>query len=89
MSDIFREVDEEVRHEQYKKLWSQYGHFVIAAAVVIAGGTLAYQGWQSYSKSQRESQADRYMVAVETLGSADSPEQAIVAFKDVTEDSGK
>lgn len=88
MSDIFREVDEEVRHEQYKKLWAQYGHFAIAAAIVIAGGTLAYQGWQSYSKSQRESQADQYVAAVELLASEDTPDRAIAAFQEVARESG-
>ena len=33
VSDIFQEVDEEVRREQLKKLWDRYGVFVVAAAV--------------------------------------------------------
>ena len=36
MSDIFQEVDEEVRRERLKKLWDQYGILIIAAAVLLA-----------------------------------------------------
>ena len=31
MTDIFQEVDEEVRREQLKKLWERYGNYLIAA----------------------------------------------------------
>ena len=32
MSDIFREVEEDVRRERLEKLWKAYGNYVIAAA---------------------------------------------------------
>ena len=35
MSDIFQEVDEEVRREQLKKLWERYQYLIVA--VVVAG----------------------------------------------------
>ena len=38
MSDIFREVDEDLRHEQYKKLWDRFGIYVIGLAVLIVLG---------------------------------------------------
>jgi hypothetical protein len=45
VSDIFREVDEEVRREQLKKLWERYGSLAVAAAVVVV---LAVAGWRGY-----------------------------------------
>ncbi len=30
---LLREIDEDLRHERYAKLWKKYGAFVIAAAV--------------------------------------------------------
>lgn len=50
MSDIFQEVDEEVRREQFKKLWDRYGIFAIAAAIIIVaavGGWRGFQWWQA------------------------------------------
>ena len=36
MGDIFREIDEELRHDHYAKLWQTWGKYVIAAAVALA-----------------------------------------------------
>ena len=40
MSDesLFREVDEEVRQEQYKKLWERYGNHIIALCLIVVAG---------------------------------------------------
>ena len=35
MSDIFREVDEDLRREQFKRLWDRYGRYVLGLAVLI------------------------------------------------------
>ena len=43
VSDIFTEVDEEVRREQLKKLWDKYGNYAVAAAVLLV---LAIGGWR-------------------------------------------
>jgi hypothetical protein len=45
VSDIFREVEEDVRRERFEKIWKEYGDFIIAAAAVIV---LAVGGWQFY-----------------------------------------
>ena len=36
VSDIFREIDEELRRDNLLKLWSRYGRYIIAGAVVVA-----------------------------------------------------
>jgi hypothetical protein len=49
VSDIFDEVDEEVRREQFKKLWERYGNLFVALAVLIVaavGGWRGYEYWQ-------------------------------------------
>ena len=40
VSDIFREIDEEVRRERLRKLWDQYSNVLIAVAllIIILGG---------------------------------------------------
>ena len=37
MSDIFREIDEELRRDNLLKLWSRYGSYIVAVAVARAG----------------------------------------------------
>jgi hypothetical protein len=50
VSDIFSEVDEAIRKEQFQKLWSRYGWLAIAAAVLIVlgvGGWRGYDWWET------------------------------------------
>src|SRR5947207_14173221 len=50
VSDIFHEVDEEVRRERLKKLWGQYSNLIIAVAlliVIVVGGWRLYQWWEA------------------------------------------
>ena len=50
MTDIFREVDEEVRREQLKKLWERYQYIIIAAVVMVVvgvGGWRVYEWWEA------------------------------------------
>ena len=64
MSDIFREIDEELRRDNLLKLWRLYGRYVIAAvvlALVIAGGIVA---WRNHQLSQRQAQSARFAAAV-------------------------
>src|SRR5580658_6466601 len=45
MSDIFREVDEEVRRDKAVEFWKKYQNYMIAAAAAIV---LAPAGWRFY-----------------------------------------
>ena len=60
MSDIFREIDEELRRDNLLKLWKQYGRYVIAGVVVMllaAGGVAA---WRDHQAKERAAQSVRY-----------------------------
>jgi hypothetical protein len=64
VSDIFREIDEELRRDNLLKLWSRYGRYVIAvavAALVIAGGIVA---WRDHQLTERRAQSTRYAGAL-------------------------
>ena len=43
MSELFDEVDEEVRREQLKKLWDRYSIYIVAAAILVVA---AVGGWR-------------------------------------------
>lgn len=67
MTDIFQEVDEEVRHERYKQLWQKYGWVVIAAAVLLIVGVGGYEAWKAYRQDQQLEEATRYTQALDAL----------------------
>lgn len=52
MTDIFREVDEEIRKERYAALWKKYGPYVIGLAVLIVLAVAGYQAWTAYQREQ-------------------------------------
>jgi hypothetical protein len=54
---LFREVDEEVRQEQYKKIWKQYGNYFTAMALGVVVLVAGIKGWQYWELSQSETAA--------------------------------
>lgn len=68
MTDIFHEVDEEVRREQLKKLWDRYGNhlLVLAVLVVIAvGGWRGYEYWQARKAAEAGAAFEQAMSLVD------------------------
>jgi len=46
VSELFDEVDEDVRRDQLKKLWDQYSIYIIAAALLIVAAVAGWRGYQ-------------------------------------------
>ena len=60
---IFREIDEELRQENFAKLWKRYGNVIIAGAIVLVVAVGGYQGWRTYDLNNRLSQGERFAAA--------------------------
>lgn len=63
---LIKEVDEDLRREQYAKLWRAYGKYAIAGAVAIVIGVAGHQVWQSWRDKQFQKDAAEF-AAAETL----------------------
>jgi len=46
VTDIFQEVDEEVRREQLKRLWQRYGKYLVTLCVLVVAGVAAWRGFE-------------------------------------------
>lgn len=79
MSDVFREVDEEIRHEQWLKLWKAYGHYAIAAVVSVVFVVAGSVGWKEYWSRQQQAESEQFAAAGELLA-AGQPELASQRF---------
>jgi hypothetical protein len=87
VSEIFREIDEELRRDNLLKLWKQYGRYVIGAvilALLIAGAIVA---WRNHQLSQRQAQSVRYEAALALLRQGKQAE-ATKIFATVGEEGG-
>lgn len=56
-NSLFREVEDDLRHERLVKLWKRYGAMAIAAAVLIVVVVAGYQVHKSMQDSERMEQA--------------------------------
>jgi hypothetical protein len=85
MSDIFREVDEDLRREQFKRLWERYGSYVIGLAVLIVVAVGGYKGWEWWETSRAAASGDRFLAAL-VLSEDGKHEEAIAALDAVAVD---
>lgn len=79
---LFREVDEEVRQDAYKKLWDRFGNLFIALAVAVVAVVGGIKGWQYYQQTQSETAAAIYAEALKKASDGKS-EDAIGALQAV------
>ena len=85
MSDIFREVEEDVRREKLEKFWKAYGDYLIALAAAIIIGVAGFQLWQRYEAAQR----DKASAAFSTAQRIGDPKAAAIAFADLAKTAPK
>ena len=80
MSDIFDEVEEELRAERAKKLLQRYGSLIIGAAVAIVALVAGFQAWRWYEARERARVAEIYIAAMHQADAQASAEhQAALA----------
>ena len=82
MSELFDEVDEEVRRDQLKKLWDQYSIYIIAGALLIIAGVGGWRGYQ-YLEAQKAAEAGIAFDKAVELSEANKHAEAEAAFNDL------
>lgn len=87
MSEIFREVDEDVRKDQALKLWSTYGRYLIGAVAAVVLATAGVQYWIYYTTSQKEADGEKFIAAL-SLARSGRPGAAAEQFEALAKDAG-
>jgi hypothetical protein len=85
VSDIFQEVDEEVRREQLKKLWERYGGYLIAACIAVVIGVGVWRGYEWWQAKQAAQSGAAFEQAV-TLAESGKHQEAAAAFAKLASD---
>jgi hypothetical protein len=85
LSDIFQEVDEEVRREKLKQLWERHANLIIAFALLVV---LGVAGWRGYDwwENQKAAEAGAAFEAAVALGESDKHAEAQAAFAKLAKD---
>jgi hypothetical protein len=87
VSDIFREVDEEVRREQLQQLWGRYGTLLLVVAVLIVAGVAGWRGYE-YWAAKKAAEAGSAFEGAVTLSQQGKHAEAEQAFAKIAADSG-
>ena len=82
MSELFDEVDEEVRREQFKKLWDKYSIYFIALMVLVVAAVGGWRGYQ-YLEAQKAAEAGAAFEKAVELSEQDKHAEAEAAFSDL------
>ena len=71
MSDIFQEIDEDLRQDKVARLWKAYGKYLVALAVFIILVIASYRFIEHKNEKNREQTSELYELASETGRSGD------------------
>ncbi len=87
LSDVFREVDEDLRRQRFEELWKKYGSWVIGAAVafVVVVGASLY--WNDAQERRQAKLSDEYAAAVELIAEG-KDEEGLAALGAIADKAG-
>jgi hypothetical protein len=76
---LMREVDEELRRDQLKKMWDEYGTYILAGAVAVLLGVGGYKWWEGRKAAAAERAGAQFEQALElaTTGKSDEAQKLL------------
>ena len=82
MSELFSEVDEELRRDQLKKLWDRYSIYIVAGALLIIAAVGGWRGYQ-YLEAKKAAEAGAAFDKAVELSEQNKHAEAEAAFTDL------
>jgi hypothetical protein len=79
VSELFDEVDEDVRRDQLKQLWDRYSVFVVAGALLIIAAVGGWRGYQ-YLEAKKAAEAGAAFDVAAELAEQNKHTEAEAAF---------
>ena len=88
MSDILRQVDEELRQDRLLSLWRRFRVYLIGGLILLIGSVLGYQINKSVKQSFYEDEVEKYIKTsdlvdfnetIEELGKIESSNQLLIS----------
>ena len=88
MSDILRQVDEELRQDRLINLWRRYRVYLIGGLILLIGSVLGYQINKSVNQSFYEEEVEKYISTsdlvdfnqtIENLGEIENSNQLLIS----------
>ncbi len=64
MTDIFQEVDEEVRRDKAAEFWRKYQNYIIGAALLVVLASAGFRYWQYEKEKAAQAAGDQLQAAI-------------------------
>lgn len=77
---FIREVNEEIRSEQFRKAWARYGRLLIGGAVAIVVATAGWRGYEYWAEHRASGAGDQFLAAL-TLARDGKSDEALKALE--------
>lgn len=80
---LIREVDDEVRQDEYKKIWDRYGTAIMGLAFLVVASVGGFKAYEYYQLKQSEDASVVYLDAIAKAkdGKLDDAMSALAAIK--------
>ena len=86
MSDVFQEVDEDLRRQEVEEIWAKYGPWAVGVAVVGIAIASAYMYWQDQKETALGDASDVLLGGIEQVLEGEN-ESAVTTFTDLAADA--
>ncbi|MBV6658477.1 MAG: tetratricopeptide repeat protein [Devosiaceae bacterium] len=83
MTDIFSEIEEDIRKDRAKRMWDRFGKYIIGGALALVLAVAGWRGYEAYNTGQAQQAGDRFLDAIAQLEA--SPEAGFEALETVIE----
>lgn len=67
LADIFEEVNEEVRKDQFSEVWQKYGKLIVAGATLALALSIGYVLWDNYQVKQQAESSAQFQQALQLI----------------------
>ena len=88
MTDIFSEIEQDLRREKVSVLWEKYGIYLVGLGIGIVVAAAAVVGWQAWQKSQTEASSVKYDAVMAEVATQ-KPEEAAATLDAFAKDATK
>jgi hypothetical protein len=82
---FIREVNEELRSEQVKAVWTRFGSVFIGIAILIVVGTIGKVGYEYWHETSASQSGDEFLAAL-TLSRENKTDEALAALATLEKD---
>jgi hypothetical protein len=86
VSDIFQEIDEDLRRDKFSALWTKYQNLIYVAVAAIILGTAGVTAWRIYESRVQEQAGAEYLSALQAT--TQDPKAAVDVFAGLAEAGG-